>query len=174
MRGDLQVVGMQVSHPVRIAASATRFEAGEPLHNLGALTNGVTSVNTYVLAAADTPVIGTHIFGGVAVRGAFPFRTGTVIAHRSHVARPVASLGVLRGKAEVAASLDTSSELIGVVGDVTLIDYNSTGGSDGGELYTIKETASADTSGLMIVDGNIAKGLLDVVVDGRSYRHDVS
>ena len=58
MRGDLSVVGLQVSYPVRIAASATRFLAGEPLHSLAALTTGTADVNTYVLAAADTPVIG--------------------------------------------------------------------------------------------------------------------
>lgn len=173
MRGDLTVSGIQTSRTVRVAASATRFEAGEPMHNLGALTSGVTSVNTYVLAAADTPVIGTHNFGGVALKGALP-TTGTLVAQKAHVARPVAWAGVIRGKAETAGSVDTASELLGVIGDVTLIDYAATGASDGGELYTIKEVAGADTSGLEIVDGNIFKGLLDVVVDGRAYRHDVS
>lgn len=174
MRGDLTVSGIQTTKSVRIAASATRFVAGEPLHNLGALTNGVTSVNTYVLAAADTPVIGTHIFGGVALKDALPQPTGTVVAHETHVARPIAWAGVIRGRAQTTASIDTSSELIGVIGDVTLIDYNATGGTDGGELYTIIETVTADTSGLEIVDGNTFKGTLDVVVDGRAYRHDVS
>lgn len=174
MRADLRVVGLQVSYPVRIAASATRFEAGEPLHNLGTMSSGVSSVTTYVLAAADTPVIGTHRFGGVAAKGALPFQTGTVAAHWSLVYRPIAWSGVLEGKAEVAASMDTEAELLGLLGDVTLIDYSATGASDGGELYTIKETASADTSGLEIVNGNFAKGLLQVVVDGRAYRHDVT
>lgn len=58
MRADLSVVGLQSTLSVRIAASATRFEAGEPLHSLAALTTGTADINTYVLAAADTPVIG--------------------------------------------------------------------------------------------------------------------
>jgi len=173
MRGDLQVItNAQVSRPVRIAASATRFEVGEPLHSLAASTSGVADVNTYVLAAADTPVIGTHRFGGVAQEGAEPKNsTDTVTAHTTHVAQPVPNIGRIRGKAETVASIDTASELLGVIGDYTLIDYNSTGGTDGGELYTIKD-AAADTSGLEIVEGNVAKGLLEVVVDNNAYRHD--
>lgn len=144
------------------------------MHNLGALTTGVTSVNTFVLSAADTPVIGTHIFGGVAISNCQPFSTGTVVAHSAGVSRPVPHCGTIRGKGETAASVDTDSEILGYIGDVTLIDYNSTGGTDGGELYTIKEVASADTSGLMIVEGNYAKGTLDVEVDARAYRHDIA
>lgn len=163
-----------MSHPVRIAASATRFEAGEPLHSLGTLTAGVASVNTFVLAAADTPVIGTHVFGGVAAKGALPYKTGTVIAQKTHVFRPLAWVGQLWGKAETPANLDTQSELTGLLYDTVLIDYNATGGTDGGELYTIKDAASANTSGLEIVDGDLSKGLLGVVVDGRAYRQAVS
>ena len=175
MRGDLSVVGLQVSYPVRIAASATRFEAGEPLHSLAALTTGTADVNTYVLAAADTPVIGTHKLGGVAKKGALPRVTGTIVAHWSNVARPIALSGILRGKAEVPGSVDTLTELVGILQDASLIDYNATGGTDGGELYTLKEADSgADTSGLEFVGGNIAVGTLDAVVDGRSYRHDVA
>lgn len=174
MRADLQVVGLQSTLQVRVGASATRYEAGEPLHSLAASTAGVADVNTYVLAAADTPVIGTHKLGGVALKGALPFSTGTVVAHTSHVARPVAWCGHIRGKAEVAGSIDSASELLGIIQDLVLIDHNATGGTDGGELYTIKVAASADTSGLEVVEGDIFKGTLDVVVDGRAYRHDVS
>lgn len=174
MRGDLSVIGFSQSVPRRVAASATRYEVGEPLHGLGALTSGVDNTNTYVLAAADTPVIGTHKFGGVAISRCLPLVTGTVVAHKAMAACPVPWLGRIRGRAETVASVDTTSELIGVTGDVVLIDYNATGGTDGGELYTIKEVASADTSGLEIIDGDILKGTLDVLVDGRAYRHDVS
>lgn len=55
---DLTVIGPAITVPRRIAASATRYQPGEPLHSLAALTSGVADVNTYVLAAADTPVIG--------------------------------------------------------------------------------------------------------------------
>lgn len=174
MRGDLTVCGPQTSISVRSSASATRWEAGEPLHSVATSSSGASSANVYVLAAADTPVIGTHKFGGVALKGALPAVTGTLVAQKMHIARPVAWAGVIRGKAETAGSVDTASELLGIIQDVTLIDYAATGGTDGGELYTIKESASADTSGLEIVDGNIFKGTLDVMIDGRAYRSDVS
>lgn len=173
MRADLSIVGFSQELPRRIGASATRYEVGEPLHSVATLSSGVSSVNVYVLAAADTPVIGTHRFGGIATKNPTPFGTGTLVAHTMMSACPIPWLGRIRGKGEVAANVDTDSEILGIIGDVTLIDYNSTGGADGGELYTIKDVASADTSGLEIVEGNVAKGTLDVVVDGRSYRHDV-
>lgn len=174
MRADLSVVGLAQTLPRRVAASATRFEVGEPLHGLGTLSSGAINTNTFVLAAADTPVIGTHRFGGIAIKGSVPFKTGTLVAQTALCACPIPNLGRIRGKGETAANVDTDSEILGIIGDVTLIDYSATGASDGGELYTIKDTASADTSGLEIVEGNAAKGTLDVVVDVRAYRSDVS
>lgn len=174
MRADLSVIGPNATIERYVASGATAIEAGEPLHNLGALTNGVTSVNEYVLAAADTPVIGTHRFGGVATKQATLAAAGTTTAQFLPAACPVPYVGRIRGKAEVAASVDTLTELYGLINDAVLIDYSATGASDGGQLYTIKVAASADTSGLEIVNGNIATGTLDVVVEARSYRHDVS
>lgn len=174
MRADLSVVGLSFEVPRRIAASATRYQPGEPLHGLGTLSSGVMSTNTYVLAAADTPVIGTHRFGGIAMTDAIPNGTGTLVAHTTIAKCPVPWLGRIRGKGETYADIDTESEALGVIGDVTLIDYNSTGGTDGGELYTIKTTVTAaDTSGLEIAEVNVAKGIVDVYIDGRGYRHDV-
>jgi len=174
LRGDLQVIGYASKVKRRIAASATRYEVGEPLHSVATYSSGVASANTFVLAAADTPVIGTHSFGGVALSFCQPFSTGTVVAHTAWASCPVPNIGLIRGKGETFANVDTDSEILGIIMDVTLIDYNATGASDGGELYTIKDTASADTSGLTIVDGNAAKGTLDVTIDARAYRTDVS
>lgn len=173
MRADLEVVGFTQTLPRRISASATRFYAGEPLHSTATSSSGAASANDYVVAAADTPVIGTHRFGGIAIANSLPV-TGTIVAQTVNAACPIPWLGRIRGKGEVAASIDTAAELLGLIGDYTLIDYNSTGGVGSTPLYTIKVLASADTSGLEIVEGNIFKGTLDVTVDGRSYRHDVT
>lgn len=174
MIADLSVVGLAQELPRRIAASATRFYAGEPLHGLGTLTAGAINTNTFVVAAADTPVIGTHRFGGIAIKNAEVNGAGTVIAHTAIAACPIGDLGRIRGKAETAASVDTDAELLGIIGDVTLIDYAATGSPSSGPLYTIKEVASANTSGLEIVDGNIRKGTLDVTVEPRAYRNTIS
>lgn len=180
-RGDLRVVGPQGDFPFRAAASDTRWEAGEPIYSDTTLSSGAdtagsaVAANKYELALVDIPVIGTtQKLAGIATKGALPFSTGTLIAQKAFAARPVAWIGQIRGKAETAASVDTDSEIQALIGDATLIDYNATGASDGGELYTIKETASVDTSGLTIVDGNPTKRELFVVVDGRAYRGDVS
>jgi hypothetical protein len=172
MRGDLQAIGYSTKLPRRIAASATRYEVGEPLHCVGTYTSGAINVNTFVLAAADTPVVGTHQFGGIALSNCLPFSTGTVVSHTAWAACPIPGVGMIRGKAETAANIDTDAELLAILGDAVLIDYAATGATDGGELYTIKDTASADTSGLTIINGNISKGLLDVTVVAAAYRSD--
>lgn len=175
MRGDLQVIGPQATLNARIAASATRVESGEPIHQ-ASLTNtsGAASANVFTLAAADTCVIGTDLFGGVAVTSTRPWKTGTVTAQIIQFARPVAWCGKIEGNAETAASVDTDAELLAIMEDNVLIDYNSTGGADDGELYTIQETASADTSAFTITGGDVSKGTLQVTVDGRAYRVAVS
>lgn len=174
MIADLRVQGPQAAIKRYVVSGGTAIEAGEPMHNLGTMSSGASSVNTFVLAAADTPVIGTHRFGGVAVKKSELAANGTTIEQFVTCAVPVPYAGRIRGKAEVTANVDTMTELALLLGDTVLIDYSATGASDGGQLYTIKDAASADTSGLELVSGNPALGTLDVAVDARAYRHDVS
>lgn len=173
-KGDLTTVGQCGSAPVRIAASATRFYAGEPIHSVATQSSGAATANTCVVAAADTPVVGTHRLKGVAIKNAEVNAAGTVIAHTAYVAMPIPYITRIRGKAETASGVDTAAELLAIIGDYTLIDYNSTGSPSSGPLYTIKETAAADTSGLEIVEGNTSRKTLDVTVDARAMRHDVT
>lgn len=174
MKADLKIVGFCQELPRRISASATRFYVGEPLHSTATSSSGAASANDYVPAAADTPVIGTHRFGGIANKDALPQPSGTVVAHTTLASCPIAALGRIRGKGETSGNIDTAAELLGLIGDYSLIDYAATGSPSSGPLFTIKDVASADTSGLEIVEGNIARGTLDVTVDPRAYRHDVS
>lgn len=173
-RNDLKVKGIQSSKGVYIASGGTAILAGEPLHGLGALTSGVVNTNEYVLAAADTPVIGTHKFGGVALKDSDNAAAGTTNAQFLNCAKPAPYVGWITGLAETAASVDTLSELQGLIGDTVLIDYSATGAADGGQLYTIKVAASADTSGLEIIGGNYALQTIDATPDARAYRHDVT
>lgn len=172
MLGDLSVVGFTQELPRRISASATRFYAGEPLHSTATSSSGAASANDYVVAAADTPVVATHRFGGVCIKNALPAVTGTLVAQTTMASCPVANVGRIRGKGESATNIDTVAELLAIIGDYTLIDYAATGSPTSGPLYTIKDTASADSSGLEIIEGNIAKGLLDVTVIYAAYRWD--
>ncbi len=175
MRGDLSVIGFAQSLPRRIAASTTRFYAGEPLHRTDTtLTSGVATNNVWVPAAADTPVIGTHMFGGIALTNPLPQPSGTLVACTVQSSNPIPWVGRIRGKGETFTNVDTDAEILLIINDAVLIDYNATGGVGSTPLYTIKDTASADTSGLTIVEGNAAKGTLDVVVDGRAQRIDVA
>lgn len=172
MRGDLLVLGPKFSRRRRVAASATRFEVGEPLYSTATLSSGAASSNTFVLAAADFVVLGTNFLGGVAVKGARPFSTGTLVAQTALCHCPIPHSGRIRGKGETAGNIDTDAEILAIINDATLIDYNSSGGADGGELYTIKDTASADTSAMAIIDGDPVKGELDVEVSYNVYRVD--
>lgn len=174
MVADLSVIGPNAAIKRYVVSGGTAIEAGEPMHNLGTMSSGVSSVNTFVLAAADTPVIGTHRFGGIAIEKSENSAAGTTLEQMLTCAVPVPYAGRIRGKAETAANVDTMTELALLLGDTVLIDYSATGASDGGQLYTIKDAASADTSGLELVSGNPALGTLDVAVDARAYRHDVA
>lgn len=172
MRADLKAIGPCAIFPRYLVAGGTAIQAGEPVHSVATSSSGDASANTYVLAAADTPVIGTHRFGGVANENSINVAAGTVAEQFLNVAAPVPSVGRIRGKAETAGSVDTLSELAALCGDYTLIDYSATGGADGGQLYTIKESVSADTSGLEIVGGNVALYTLEVTLAPTAYRHD--
>jgi len=173
-RADLRVIGPQASFKRYMAADQTAVLAGEPLHSTATRSSGAANSNVYVLAAADTPVIGTHQFGGVAMKDSENKADGTTLAEFITTANPTPEIGRIRAKAESAAAIDTMAELVGVLNDSVLIDYNATGAADGGQLYTIKSFASADSSGLMVVGGNIALGELEVTISSLAYRTDTA
>ena len=179
---DLSVIGPQGTLPRYLVAGGTQVLAGEPTHNLNTgLTSGVVSVNTYVLVAVDSPVIAasgsdTQRFGGVSLENSLNNTAATpvVLEQFLNCACPVPNVGRLKGAAETSASVDTLTELALLIGDAILIDYAATGAADGGELYTIKEAASANTSGLTLVGGNTATSILEATVHPHAYRNDIA
>jgi len=170
---DIEVIGASGTQKHRVAASATRFYAGEPL-NLAAMTytSGVSDINTVTQAADGTPVIATDTSGtqasfvGVAAEDAPVGSDTTVDAGWVTVTEPIAHFTRLRSKAKTAASCDTLSELIGLIYDVYLFDLTST-------VFTF-DAAGADTGGLRCVGGIWEKSMLDVVVDARAMRVDIT
>lgn len=174
-RADLRVTGPQATVPRNVAASATRFEFGEPLHIASfSLATGTADTNVFVLAEADTVVIGTGRFGGIALEGAEPKNSsGTLVAQLVNCACPIPNAGFISGQAETVGNIDTAAELLALINNAVLIDHNSTGAADGGQLYTIHDDETADTSAFTIISGNIGKGILDVHIDPRAYRDDV-
>lgn len=173
MKADLKVIGPCAIFGRYLVAGGTSILTGEPVHSVATYSSGVASANTMVLAAADTPTIGTHNFGGIANEDSLNAAAGTVLEQWLNVATPVPMAGRIRGKANVAASFDTLTELALVIMDKMLIDYNATGAPDSTQLYTIVE-AGADQGGLLLVGGNPALSTLDVVVDARAYCLDVT
>lgn len=163
---DLKVIGLNAGNrEFRVAASATRYYAGEPVNFAGSYTSGVSSVNTVVVMTDAKPVIGTDCMVGVFAMNAPG--TGTLTAHKTVVTVPVPEASLIRGLAKTGTNVDTDSELLGVLWDIVLFDL-TTG------KYTIDETAAADTSGLIIVNGNTARTTVDVKVDARAMRADIS
>ena len=166
-RIDISVIGASAVQKYRVAASATRFYAGEPLEFNGTYTTGVASVNTVVQAADATPVIGTDNFPGIAAMDAPVGTDTTVDADWVDVITVIPHFTRLRSKAKTVANVDTLTELIGIMWDFALFDLTSS-------TFTIDETAAADTSGLTITGGIWEQSLIDVVVDARALRADIS
>ena len=155
------------ARPFRIAASATRFYAGEPMMRTPTYSSGAISVNTITPLTTNKPTVATDEFVGIACKNALP-ATGTVVAHTASVSVPIPYVTKLRGRAKtITGYLDTDANLILILQDA--VHFDLTAGA-----YTINPLASANTDGLNIVDGNIAKGTLDVVVDARAMRQAVS
>lgn len=171
-RGDISVIGVSGgARPFRVAASATRGYAGEPIGQNSTYTTGVTATNTVIVASDATPVIiatgATEYLVGIAAENMKVNSSGTVLVHTLSVTVPIPYCTRMRGKAEVQANVDTDTELLGRLWDLVLWDLTS-------GVYTIDDTATADTSGLTIVDGIPAKGTLDVTVDARAMRAEIT
>lgn len=167
-RADISVIGISGgARPFRVSASATRFYAGEPLMRTPTYSSGATNANTVVVLTDAKPTVGTDNFIGVASVDALVNAAGTVIAQTTKAIVPIPAITKLRGKAKTAANVDTDAELLLILGDAVLFDLTSA-------VYTIDDTAAANTAGLEIVDGNPAKSTLDVTVDVRAMRTAVS
>lgn len=167
-RADISVVGINGGNqPRRVAASATRFYAGEPINAAYTLSSGAASVNTVVVLTDTKPRVATDNFQGIAAIDAQVNSSGTVIAHKTAVTVPIPSVTRIRGRAKVFANVDTDAELLAIMFDA--VDFDLTAGA-----YTIDDTAVSNASGLQVVDGNIVKGTLDCVVDTRQERYAVA
>ena len=165
---DLSVVGYHGGNQeFRAGASATRVRVQEPVNFAGTYTTGVASVNTVVALTDAKPVIATDNFVGISAQDWAVDSAGTVTAQKVQVTIPIAHSTRIRGLALTKASVDTDAELLGILWDFVLFDLTS-------GQYSIDQTAAADTSGLIIRNGNTAKGTLDVVVDARAMRADVA
>lgn len=167
-RIDIEVIGASAVQKHRVAASATRFYAGEPLEFNASYTSGVSDTNTVVICADATPVIGTDAFVGISAQDAPVGTDTTVDADWVDVVEVLPNWTRMRGKAKTAASVDTLTELIGLLWDFVLFDAAAT------NTFTIDQTGAADTSGLTIRGGIWEQGLLDVTVDPRAMRFDIS
>lgn len=167
-KADLKVVGVSAgARQFRVAAAATRFYAGEPINFAGTNTSGAASVNTVVALATSKPVIGTDSFVGIAASDAPVSAAGTVVAGKVQVEVPIPNATIIRGFAKVKTNIATDSQLLGILWDYLVFDLTSS-------TYTINETASVNTAGLVCVNGNIATGEVDCWVDARALRYAVS
>ena len=165
---DLQTVGITAGNTrMRVAASATRSYAGEPLMTTPSYTTGVSDVNTVIVCTDNTPVIGTNEFKGICAKDFEVDSAATVTAHYTVVTGPIPYATKIRGRAETKATIDTQTELTAVLQDITRFHLASS-------AYRIQAGGEADTGPLQIVDGNTVRGTLDCFVDARAMRTDVT
>ena len=151
----------------RVAGSATEVFVGEPLMTTPSYSSGASDANTVIALTDAKPTIGTDDFVGLCTKDFETNSAGTVIAHKTFATAVIPHVTVIRGKAKTKGNIDTDAELLAILRDLTLFDLTGT-------TYTIDDTASANTAGLQIVNGNITKGTLDVNVDSRALRKCVA
>ena len=109
----------------RVAASATRSYAGEPVMTTPTYSGGTTNSNTVIRVSDNKPTIGTDDFVGLLTKDFEVTSAAVVTAHYTRVAMPIPYCTRIRGRAETSANIDTQSELTGVLFDLTRFD-NST------------------------------------------------
>lgn len=151
---------------MRVAASATRGYAGEPLICTATYTTGVATVNTVVVATDGTGVIGTDVVAGLSLSNFAVNSAGTVVAQKITVGVPIPFVTKWRGKHKTTASADTDSEVLGLMWDIALFDLTSA-------VYTW-DPSTGDTGAFIVRDGNPTRSTLDCVIDPRGMRVDIS
>lgn len=158
-KGNVKVVGQASRQPFRVAASATRGYAGEPMVVAPTYTAGVSSVNTVVVLTDDLPVIGTDQFVGILAKDMDPLLTGTIVAQKTLVDVPYANVTRMEASVTTAATADTETEAIGLLFDIYVFDLIAS-------VYTWKP-AAADTGGFTARWYNVARTALQCVADAR-------
>lgn len=127
-----------------VQAAATTIYAGEPCK----------LVSTYAVPSADAePGTGTPTFLGIA--SSTSNQTASVDGTVS-IYVPVPGL-VYACKAKSAAAIDTAAELQALIGVPVLFDLTA-------GVYTVDTGATASTSGLVIVGGDIVNGVVYFMV----------
>jgi len=165
---DMRAVGITAGNMrQRVAASATRAYAGEPLMMTPTYTTGVSDVNTVIVVTDNGPTIGTDEWKGLCAKDFEVDSAAAVTAHYTDVTQFIPYATKVRGKAETKANIDTQTELTGVLNDITRFHLASSS-------YRIQAGGEADTGALQIVDGNTSRGTLDCVVDARAFRTDIT
>lgn len=166
---DLEVRGINAGvSRFRVAASATRSYAGEPVMTTPTYTTGTTNSNTVIRVSDNKPTVGTDDFVGVLAKDFEVTSAAVVTAHYTRVICPIPYCTRIRGQAETSANIDTQSELTGVLFDLTRFDNSTT------TVYNIQAGGEADSGGLQIMDGSTTKYWLECVVDARAMRTDVT
>lgn len=167
-KGDVSTVGIDGGNqPRRVAASATRFFAGEPINSLMTHSAGAANVNTVVVLTDTKPRVATDTFQGVAAVDAQVTSAAVVTAHRTYVAVPLVYVTRIRARAKTVANVDTDAELILILGDYLDFDLTTA-------VYTWDDTAASNASAFTCVDGNTAKSTLDCTIDARGMRNEIS
>lgn len=177
MTGDLKIINRYGTLQRHIAAGATRFRVGEPMLSNASpgSSGGVSDSNDCAPAAVIAPLIGLQRFVGISMKDAVlnPF-SGAVVDHFTDVAMPFPSTSIIRGKGSSAIASDTDAEILALIGDYMFFTYSANGSVIGTPLFSIGNVPASDASALEIIDGNAAKGTLDVTIDFRAFRYDVT
>ena len=125
-QADLSVIGPQGVLRRYLVSGGTQILHGEPLDKTTTLNgSGVISANTWLLVNADSVVVATDLFGGIAMANSLNVAAGTVSEQFLPAACPVPQVGRMKGPAQTSGNVDSLTELALLIGDVVLMVYSS-------------------------------------------------
>lgn len=164
---DVKVKGISAgAREFRVAASATRYYFGDPAMVVPTYSSGAINTNTVTVVTDSKPTVATDNFIGVFAKSA-PTLPATLAAAKTQVIVPIPYVTILRCAAKTAANINTDAKLLAILGD--LVQFGLTTGT-----YTIIETATTNAAGLIVANGDVIRGTLDVTVDARAMRTVIS
>ena len=153
---------------VRHSAFGTRAFPTEANVDVGiaagaAVKLGGTGTNFAVHVQDGDPEQGTDIFLGIVKAAAGPVGANTASANGDILVEIVGPGSIIHGKATTASNIATAANLAAIMGDFIAFDRSA---DTVAGVLTIDENEGTDPNvhGLFVIDGDIVKGTLEVMV----------
>lgn len=124
-----------------------------------------TGANFAVPCLDGTPIRGTDVMLGITKTAS----SATAAANGSIEIEIVGPGSIISGRMTTPTNADTAAELLGIMGDY--IDFDRSAATAAGVLTIDENEGSGNTHGLFVIDGDIVKGTLEVMLCNTIFRN---